>query len=441
MDRALTSARRINGLLLLFAYAAALALPLCAQQDRATVRFYGRPLFRVGATESQDATTRARQIERRLEALTRTGGPAQRARVETSTSNPAERMITSGGIAIVTLTPGDAEESLTDIDTLARQWAAIVDAAFTRVAQEEVEGWGGLLLRVRGAFRSAFSRLLESTTELVPGVLAGALVIFLFWGLATATRSLLRVLTRRTVRDETAASLIRQVGYYTIWTLGLFVAAGALGFEPQTVITGLGLTSLALGFALKDILSNFVSGLLLLLLRPFQLGDQIVIGDTEGSVVRIELRATQIRTYDGRIVYVPNADIFTSRVTNNTAAPIRQAKVLIPVGYDQSVGDAIRVLQTAVENTQGVLPEPSVWVRLQDLTPQEVQIEMRFWTDSRRSDFAATSAAVRQNAVDALKSAGIALPNPSARSVQMMSGEENAQPVSALSPRAPRVLR
>ena len=409
-------------MLLLLVCAASLA-PLLAQADRATVRFYGRPLFRVGATESQDASSRARQIERRLEALTRADVPAQPARVETSTSKPEERMITSGGVAIVTLTPSDAEESLTDIDTLARQWAAIVDEAFSRVAQEEVEGWGGLMLRVRGAFRAAFSRLLESTAEMVPGVLAGTLVILLFWGLAVATRALLRVLTRHTVRDETAASLIRQVGYYTIWTLGLFVAAGALGFEPQTVITGLGLTSLALGFALKDILSNFVSGLLLLLLRPFQLGDQIVIGETEGSVVRIELRATQIRTYDGRIVYVPNADIFTSRVTNNTAAPIRQAKILVPVGYDQNIGDAVRALQPAVENTPGVLPEPSVAVRLQDLTPQEVQIELRFWTDSRRSDFAATSAAVRQNAVEALKSAGVGLPNPSARTVEVTSAQ------------------
>jgi small-conductance mechanosensitive channel len=232
------------------------------------------------------------------------------------------------------------------------------------------------------------------------------------------------------VADETAASLVRQVGYYSVWTLGLFVAAGALGFEPHHVITGLGLTSLALGFALKDILSNFISGLLLLLLRPFQLGDQIVIGQTEGSVVRIELRATQIRTYDGRIVYVPNAEIFTSRVTNNTAAPIRRAKVTVPLAYDQDIGAAIRALQSAVEKTPGVLPEPKVSVRLQDLSPQEIVLEMQFWTDSRRSDFSATSAAVRNKAVEALKSLGVALPDPNARKVRVLGRSED--PTGAL---------
>jgi small conductance mechanosensitive channel len=244
------------------------------------------------------------------------------------------------------------------------------------------------------------------------------LVILLFWATAAAVRAVLGALTSRLVRDETVASLIRQVGYYSVWTLGIFAAAGALGFEPQNVITGLGLTSLALGFALKDILSNFVSGLLLLLLRPFQLGDQIVIGETEGSVERIELRATQIRTYDGRIVYVPNADIFTSRLTNNTAAPIRQAKVMIPLGYDQDLRQAVAVLQRAVENAPGVLAEPPSAVRVQDLGTQEILVELRFWTDSRRSDFAATSAAVRDSAVEAVKKAGVGLPNPAVRVVQ-----------------------
>src|SRR5690606_22039946 len=140
----------------------------------------------------------------------------------------------------------------------------------------------------------------------------------------TAVRALMKKVVRRLANDLTVENLVRQVSYYAVWVLGIIVAASAFGLEPSTLATGLGLTSLALGFALKDILSNFVSGLLILTLRPFQLGDQIIIGETEGSVERIELRATQIRTYDGRRVLVPNAETFTSRVTNNTAAPIRR---------------------------------------------------------------------------------------------------------------------
>ena len=94
----------------------------------------------------------------------------------------------------------------------------------------------------------------------------------------------------------------------------------------ESVATALGLGGVAVGFALKDILSNLVSGVLILAMRPFEIGDQIVISETEGTVEQIELRATQIRTYDGRLVLVPNGEVFTSRITNNTASPLRRRR-------------------------------------------------------------------------------------------------------------------
>ena len=110
-----------------------------------------------------------------------------------------------------------------------------------------------------------------------------------------------------------------------VWAVGLFIALEVLGVKAQAFVTGLGLGSVALGFALKDLLSNLVSGLQILLTRTFEINDQIVVGDTEGTVERIEIRATHIRTYDGRLVLVPNGEVFMSRVTNNTASPLRRA--------------------------------------------------------------------------------------------------------------------
>lgn len=212
--------------------------------------------------------------------------------------------------------------------------------------------------------RGAFSRLSESAIRIVPRAIAALLVIGLFWFLAMGARALMRAAFARIVEDLTVENLIKQVAYYSIWVLGLIVAVDALGFEPQTVIAGLGLTGLALGFALKDILSNFVSGLLLLVLRPFQIGDQIVVGETEGAVERIRLRATDIRTYDGRLVLVPNAQIFTSRVTNNTASPVRRASVQLHLGYGSNLPLAVEVLRKAVVESDGVLPDPPVVVRV-----------------------------------------------------------------------------
>lgn len=109
-----------------------------------------------------------------------------------------------------------------------------------------------------------------------------------------------------------------------------------------------------------------MSGILILGLRPFQIGDEIVVGETEGSVQRIRLRTTEIKTYDGRLLLVPNAELFTSRVTNNTAAPVRRTSVEVPVAYGTDLARAERALRSAAEGVSEVLaaPVPSVRVRL-----------------------------------------------------------------------------
>lgn len=383
------------------------------QDASVTVRLYGRPLFRVVPNAGLDAGIRAAQIERRLNRLVETQAALGAIKIERPTAT--ERVIAVGNAPIVTVTAGDAAENLADIDTLAQQWAARIESAVNGIQGESQSPARIFITRIQSAFRTAFSRLAESAADIVPAALAAALVLALFWGAAALVRLLLRTALPSVTQDITFASLVKQGVYYTICLLGVFVAAGALGFGPQHVATGLGLTSLALGFALKDILSNFVSGILLLALRPFELGDQIVVGETEGSVERIELRATQIRTYDGLIVYVPNADIFTSRVINNTATPIRRAAIRVPIGYDQDLRSAIETVRVAAQHAEGVLDSPPASVRVEDLGADDILIAIQFWADSRRSDYAATTSAVRQAVVDAMKTANIGLPEPNLR--------------------------
>lgn len=249
----------------------------------------------------------------------------------------------------------------------------------------------------------------------MPRAVAAGLVLGLFWIIATAVRRLLRVIFHRIIDDLTIENLIKQLGFYAVWGLGLLVAVDALGFDPETVIAGLGVTGLALGFALKDIISNFVSGLLILTLRPFEITGQIVVGDTEGSVERIELRATHIRTYGGRLVLVPNAEVFTSRVTNNTASPVRRASATFPLVYDTDLAMAQAVVLDAVSAVDGVSPEPPTSLRVRNLGSDDIEVEVRFWTDSRRSDYVSTTSMVRCAILNALRSAGVSLPDPSVR--------------------------
>lgn len=382
-----------------------------AQDAETTVRLDGRALFRVSEDGEIASEMRAERVEQRLASLLENLDTIPPARIG---SEGAERIITVAGVPVARVLPLDAENNLTDLDDLASQWAATIDRELARARERRLGPGGRFVAETRGAIQSAFAGVGESAVRTVPRVLAALLVISAFVLLAWAVHRLLRVLFRRTVEDRTLENLIKQSVYYAIVLLGVIIAAGALGVSPQALVTGLGLTGLVLGFALKDILSNFVSGLLILALRPFKIGDQIVVGETEGAVERIELRATQIRTYDGRVALVPNAEVFTSRIVNNTADPIRRGNVAIRAGYDIDLETALPILREAAAGAPGVIDRP-VAIRVEDLGADDLELDVSFWSDSRRSDFKDTCSAVRSRLLGAMAAAGIGLPQPDLR--------------------------
>ncbi|MFW5655242.1 MAG: mechanosensitive ion channel family protein [Roseicyclus sp.] len=381
-----------------------------AQDAQSTVRLDGRSLFRVSATEDLAAEERAARVEARLASLLETESALPPAVAEPS---PEGWTVTVAGVPVASVTEADAQDSLTSPGALARQWADAVDRELARARGQRL-GWGGrFVAETRGAVQTAFARIGESAVRTLPRVFAAILVVGFFVVLAGLVLRALRGVFRRTIDDLTFENLVKQLAYYSIILLGVIVAAGALGVTPQGLVAGLGLTGLVLGFALKDILSNFVSGLLILMLRPFKIGDQIVVGETEGAVERIELRATQIRTYDGRVALVPNAEVFTSRIVNNTADPIRRGTVEMTLGYDTDLAALLPIIRETVQVTEGVLERP-VTVRIEELGSGGVLMVVGFWTDSRRSDFKDSASAVRLGIVSAMRSAGVPLPRPEA---------------------------
>jgi small conductance mechanosensitive channel len=393
---------------------AALAQPA----DEASVRLNGVPVIQVTGAGSESAAVRAARVQRRLE---RIAARPDLAGTPTVLPGPSadSRIIQIGDALLVTVTAADAEEQLATVDALALEWASRLGAALDEARATRLSPWRRLGAEIRGSVVTAVNRLGVSATRIVPRAVAAIAVLVLFWAIAAGVRAILRFIFRLVISDLTVENLLKQLAYYAVWAIGILVAADALGFEPGTVITGLGLTGLALGFALKDIISNFVSGILILGLRPFEIGDEIVVGETEGSVQRIELRATEIRTYDGRVVLVPNAELFTSRVTNNTASPVRRASVLVPAGYGTDLALATRTLLQAVVDVPDVLPRPEPSVRVRELGTSDIELELRFWTDSRRTDLLAASSEVRRRVLDAFRQGGIGLPEPDVRRVRL----------------------
>jgi small-conductance mechanosensitive channel len=158
--------------------------------------------------------------------------------------------------------------------------------------------------------------------------------------------------------------VFQRVGGALILFMGFMIAMviAIPGFTPAKLIGALGIGSVAIGFAFKDIFQNLLSGILLLLSEPFRIGDQIVSGDYEGTVEDIKIRATTIKTFDGRQVVIPNSQLYTSALTVNTAYKQRRLQVAVGIGYEDDIEAAKGVILQALDRAETVSrrAEPSV---------------------------------------------------------------------------------
>jgi small-conductance mechanosensitive channel len=381
-----------------------------AAQGARGVRLDGKVVIRVGPSGNETAEARAAQIESRLAPLVGRTGVAAEPTVRRGTDRTS-RIVAIDGVDILTVSPDDAAVNAEDVDRLAASWAEQLGVAMQQARDQRRSAGQRFFTQVRGNVRASLSRLLEGVAATLPRTLAALLVLALVWIVGTVVRRVNRTSLLQFVHNITLRNLVVEILYYTVWVIGFLVALDAMGFNPQTFVTGIGLTGVALGFALKDIVSNLVSGLLIQAIRPFEIGDEIVVGATEGRVDAIDLRATHIRAYDGRLVLVPNGEVFTSRVTNNTAAPLRRGSVDVRVGYREDVSNVLALLRDTAQNTPGVAADPPAYAQIGELNPADVQMEVRFWTDSRRADFITTSCNVRTAVLLALRGAGVKLPD------------------------------
>ncbi len=163
--------------------------------------------------------------------------------------------------------------------------------------------------------------MIDSMVLMLPNIALAIIVFALFYLAARAIRSLVRRLTRKHRQARNLGLVLGRLSQGITILVGLFVALSIVipSFKAGDLIQLLGISGVAIGFAFRDILQNFLAGILILLTEPFQIDDQIVFKDFEGTVEHIQTRATTIRTYDGRRIVIPNSELFTNSVMVNTA--------------------------------------------------------------------------------------------------------------------------
>jgi len=250
----------------------------------------------------------------------------------------------------------------------------------------------------------------------IPSLAVGLLVFAAFALIGAGVKAAVARLTEARLRTHrNAGQAVGRLAQGLVILVGLLVALSVAlpSFQPGDVVQVLGIGSVAIGFAFRDILQNFLAGILLLITQPFRIGDQIVAKGYEGTVEEIQTRATFIRTYDGRRVVIPNADLFTDTVVVNTAFAHRRLEYDVGIGYGDDVEQARALILKTVQSVEGVLSDPAPDVLLMDLAGSSVNLRARWWiSPPQRADALDARDRVLSATKSALTTAGIDLPFP-----------------------------
>jgi small conductance mechanosensitive channel len=248
----------------------------------------------------------------------------------------------------------------------------------------------------------------------LPYLILGIVVFLVFVVTARILKRVLLTAGRRTRLDLTLADLLGRLASAFTIVLGLFVAAVVIfpTFNPGDLIAGLGITTVAIGFAFKDVLQNFFAGILILWRRPFIIGDEIKVGIYEGAVEEITTRSTRLKTYDGERAVLPNGDVYTGAVLVRSAYSSRRVRVSVGIGYKDSIEQARSIIHQVLNETEGVLREPGPWVYVAELAPSSVNFNVFFWTNSRQAEVLMLTDKVISGIKLGLDEAGIDIPYP-----------------------------
>lgn len=262
--------------------------------------------------------------------------------------------------------------------------------------------------------KSSLLELIGISIKSLPAILAALIILLLTRYAANLSRRVTRVASRRMVRHQSLQVLLVQMTYVATWVAGVLFAC-TIAFPDLRlgdIIGLLGLSSVAIGFAFQDIFKNFLAGVLLLLNEPFRLGDQVIVNNFEGTIEEISIRSTQIKTYQGERVVIPNSIVFTSAVQVLTAMPHRRTDLALGVDYNTDLSSAVEILLKTVKEVQGVLPKPAPEVDAVGFGDSSIDLMVRYWSLPQKLHVRQTQTRVVIALKEACDQAGITIPYP-----------------------------
>jgi small conductance mechanosensitive channel len=208
----------------------------------------------------------------------------------------------------------------------------------------------------------------------------GAILVFIIgkWLARKLSGLLAKVLEKRNI-DPTLTGFLEDISYYAMMILVFIAVAGQLGINTTSFLTIVGAAGLAIGLALKDSLSNFASGVMLILFRPFSVGDFVNAAGVSGVVEQITIFNTILKTPDNQRIIIPNGNVTSDIITNVNANDTRRVDMVVGIGYEDDVAKAKQILKEMVEADQRILKDPAPKIAVSELADSSVNFVVRPW--------------------------------------------------------------
>ena len=249
---------------------------------------------------------------------------------------------------------------------------------------------------------------------MLPNILIASVLLLATWGLARFASLIAEKLTKGADLRPSLRELIELSVRITIWAVGLLVSATVLlpNLTLSSIVAGLGIGTVAIGFAFKDIFENFLAGVLLMLREKMRIGDYIECEGVEGKVEHISLRETHIRRLSNELTVVPNSVLFKNPVEILTDKDKRRFELIVGVSYDTDLEEAAKVIEEAVTGSDAVDTDQPTEVFATEFNSSSVDFRVRWWSGSTQRDLHTSRDSVVRRIKAALDSAGIEIPFP-----------------------------
>jgi small-conductance mechanosensitive channel len=221
----------------------------------------------------------------------------------------------------------------------------------------------------------------DAFVEMVPNMLVGLILLILFVVLAKFARKVFIKIFQKSSDNKAIENLFSTIIYYAVIGLGFFIILGILQLDKAvtSLVAGVGVIGLALGFAFQDIAANFISGIILAFKKPFLVGDIIEVQGLMGTVSRINLRATVVNTFQGQVVYVPNKDVLSNPIFNYTILGERRIDLGCGISYGDDLQKVEDLVVKTIKNITGVIRHEDMIFTYKEFGDSSINFEIKFW--------------------------------------------------------------